>query len=98
MIIERERRYPDVSMLTISTADISPDLKNAKIYFTAFCAEEKRKELTQSLNQDAGHYRQLLSQQVAIRGVPKLQFVYDQQLENANRVNELIARANKASD
>lgn len=98
MIIERERMYPDMSMLTISTTDISPDLKNAKIYFTAFCPEDKRKELTKSLNEDAGHYRQLLSKQIALRGVPKLQFIYDNQLENANRVNDLIARANKSSD
>lgn len=88
-ILERERISQTSALTTVSNVDVSPDLKNAKIYVTCL-GDVEHKSLINDLQEDAGHYRHLLSKQLNIRVTPKLTFKYDEQLEQANRLTSII--------
>ena len=82
-------------MITVSYVNVSPDLRNADIYFTCLqpsCAEEAIADL---LNERAGHFRRLLARTLSLRAVPQLAFRFDHSLNRANRLTELIERANQ---
>lgn len=79
----------------MSFVDVSPDLRNADIYFTCLqpsCSEENIVEL---MNERAGHFRRLLARTLSLRAVPQLTFRFDHSLSRANRLTELIERANQ---
>lgn len=88
-LMERDRMDNSSALVTISNVDVSPDLKNAKVFVTCLDSESN-KELLAELKENAGHYRHHLSKQLNMRGVPKLSFVYDHALEKANRLTAII--------
>ena len=79
-------------LITVSAAEVSPDLKNARIYFTALrkTREADMRELQAKLNDLAGRFRHRLARSLPLRVTPKLAFVYDESIERAGRIDALI--------
>lgn len=95
VLLQKETALREAGLITVSFVNVSPDLRNADIYFTCLqpsCSEEN---IVSLLNERAGHMRHLLAQVLPLRGVPHLTFRFDQTLNRANRLTELIARANQ---
>ena len=95
LLLQKDTTFREAGLITVSFVDVSPDLRNARVYFTCLqpaCAEE---EIVGLLNEQAGHLRHLLAQVLPLRGVPQLTFRFDQTLNRANRLTELIDRANQ---
>lgn len=88
-LMERERIDNSGLLITISNVDVSPDLKNAKIFVTCLNDQGNTAFLSE-LQNNAGHYRHHLSKQLNLRTVPKLSFTYDHALERANRLTAII--------
>lgn len=76
-------------MLTISSVDVSRDLSVAKIYYTLFDNDEKS-ETQQGLQASSGFLRRQLSRSLTMRSVPELRFIYDDSVEQGNRMSALI--------
>ncbi|MCH7694923.1 MAG: 30S ribosome-binding factor RbfA [Proteobacteria bacterium] len=96
-LIQRQITDPRLGMITIASADISPDLKNAKVYVTSLGGEANVEELVETLNDMAGHFRYELAQVLSLRVVPKLKFVFDSSIERGSRLSALIDSLNKDS-
>ena len=90
MLLERERSGKDAAMLTISKVDVSPDLKNAKIYVTSLDEVANESSLIKELNHNSPAFRHHLANSLKLRGVPSIKFFYDHNLERANRVTSLL--------
>ncbi len=94
-LLQKETAFREAGLITVSFVDVSPDLRNASVYFTCLdptCSEEALADL---LNERARHIRHLLGQSLALRAVPQLVFRFDQTLNRANRLTELIDRVNQ---
>ncbi len=89
-IINREFSSPKLGMLTIYEVDISPDLKFARVYVTAFGGKLGIKESIQYLNGAAGKLRYHLAQCLKTRTTPRLEFVHDSSIEYGSRLSALI--------
>ena len=85
-------------LVTISAVNLSTDLAYAKIYVTFLgsgsgnvLGEASDKEaILAMLNDHAAQFRHQLSKILTTRVVPKLQFMFDESLEQANRLTSLI--------
>lgn len=80
----------EIGLVTISGVDVSPDLKNAKVFVTAIGNTLSNDAVAARLNDHAGHFRQVLSRVIILRSMPRLQFVFDHSLEQASRLSALI--------
>ena len=80
----------EVGLITISSVDISPDLKNARIYFTCMENTTDIQHIEKRLNEHAGQFRYELSHSLTLRSVPRISFAYDHSLERANKLRSLI--------
>lgn len=89
------RRY---GLVTVSGADVSPDLKQARIYFTCIGGKLEPRELAQHLNQLAPQFRHQLAALMATRSVPRLQFAYDESVERGSRINSLLQNLQRDDD
>lgn len=94
-IIQRHFDSIQYGMITISAIDISPDIKNAKIFFTCLENNPEITDVEEILNNYAWQFRHELSKSLSLRVIPKLRFKYDHSLERANRLSKLIDSLNK---
>ena len=96
-LLQREMTDPQLGLITVSAVDISPDLKNAKIYVTALGGEQGPEQLIRILNDMAGHYRHELAGVLTLRSVPTLKFEYDTSIQRGKHLSDLIDSLSESS-
>lgn len=91
-IIQRKIKDPRVGFVTITDAEVAPDLKEAKIYFTVLGGAKKRVEAQEALSHAAGFIRAELGKRIEMKYTPHLTFQYDESIERALRIEKLISK------
>jgi|SaaInlStandDraft_7_1057024.scaffolds.fasta_scaffold173053_2 ribosome-binding factor A len=74
---------------TISRVDISPDLKNAKIYVIPF-GVNNTDDFIDILNDNNAIVKKYLINKLVLKYAPDLKFIYDTSFDAAARVSDLI--------
>lgn len=82
---------------TITKADVSPDVKNAKVFVNIFGTIDKAKLIAQ-INKSSAYFRGRLSKVMQIRHTPELLFILDDAADQANKINKLIEEEKKKFD
>ena len=80
--------------LTVAEADISPDLKNVKVFINIFGEIDKVKILKE-LNDTSWFFQKELAKLVRLRNTPKIHFILDEALLKARKIEEAIAKDSK---
>ena len=93
--ILREVKDPRVSsaFISITGADVTPDLKFAKIYYSllgADCDTEKEKKVAAGLKSSTGYIRRALARAVDLRQTPELNFILDRSGANGAYISSLL--------
>lgn len=91
-IIQHRLNDPRINQwVSITAVDITRDLSYAKVYVTSLDTDEDKKAgLIKALNGAAAFMRSVLSQELSIRKVPQLTFVYDTSIAYGNRLSRII--------
>lgn len=92
-LIRTELRDPRLTLVSTTSVEVSRDLSYARIYVTAVGVPEQRAELVAALNQAAPLLRRELARRLRTRTVPKLEFRYDEVVEQGARLAALIEAA-----
>ena len=89
--IAREIKDPRLAgvMLTVTGADVSPDLKFAKIFYSVI-GEHDPKETKKALKSAAPFVRSQLARRLNMRNTPEITFVFDESVERGAHMNELF--------
>jgi ribosome-binding factor A len=77
-------------MITITGVDVSPDHRNAEIYFSVLGDEIALNESEQFLRKKIKYLRGELSKRIVLKYLPKLHFTYDDSLERGNRLLRIL--------
>jgi ribosome-binding factor A len=93
--ILREVKDPRVSsaFISITGADVTPDLKYAKIYYSLLGADgdrEKEKKVAEGLKSSNGYIRRALARAVDLRQTPELSFILDRSGANGAHISSLL--------
>ena len=93
--ILREVKDPRVSsaFISITGADVTPDLKFAKIYYSLLGADgdaEKEKKVADGLRSSNGYIRRALARAVDLRQTPELTFILDRSGANGAHISSLL--------
>ena len=88
--ILREIKDPRVTdnFVSITAADVTPDLKFAKVYFSAMTADKR--EIRRGLMSASGFIRKRLAETLNLRQTPELAFIADDSIEYGAHINELL--------
>ncbi len=87
-LIVREVKDPRVGMITVTGADVSGDLKYAKIFFSTFDAHVK--ETLKGLKSASGFIRSQLAQRLNLRATPELTFVFDNSVSHGAEIASIL--------
>jgi ribosome-binding factor A len=87
----REMKDPElVGFVTLTECRISPDFKTAMVYFSVLGSEEEQKATGRALDRAQGFLRHLLAENLQMRTVPKLKFIFDPTPERADRIDRIL--------
>lgn len=92
-IIRRMKdRTPDLKgLISVTEADVAPDLKTAYIYVSIYGVnEEESKRSFAALQTSAGYIRHELAQVMRMRTVPALTFRMDGSMSYGSKMDELF--------
>ena len=93
-IIANEVKHKDINFVTITDVKVSSDLGYAKVYFTVL--DESKKEITlKALKEASGFIRHELRDRIEIRQIPELTFIYDDTIEEAKKIENIIDKINE---
>lgn len=91
--LETQVKDPRLGMVTITDAKLTPDLREATLYYTVYGDDVVRQESAQALESAKGVLRSTVGKQTGVRYTPSLEFIADVVPETAGRLEELLALA-----
>jgi ribosome-binding factor A len=81
---------PRLAGVTITEVEVTKDLLQARVYFTAFEAEDGGKEALAGLEHAKGFLRSQLAERVELRFMPDLIFSQDKSAQYGRRIDALL--------
>lgn len=88
---------PDL-MVTVSSVDVTDDLRYAKIFYTVLGDETKINEVARIFERATGHIQAELAHRLRLRRMPEISLVYDKSLTEGMRVVSLIDELTEKAD
>ncbi len=76
------------SMVSILSADVSPDLKTAKIRYSVYGGDTE--EAVAGIESAAGYFRRELARRLNLRITPELTFLRDDSIAHGARIAQLL--------
>lgn len=86
----REIRDPRVGFVTLTGVELSPDLKQARVFVSRLGSETDRNAAVEALNHAIPYLRHAVAVHAKLRHTPALRFVSDATLERGSRVEEIL--------
>lgn len=94
-VIVRDIKDPRVAdnFVSITSVNVTPDLKFAKIYFSAMIGDKK--EIKKGLASASGYIRKRIAESLNLRITPELTFEADDSIEYGSHINSLLKQIEK---
>jgi ribosome-binding factor A len=92
-LLQKEVKDPRVGFITITDAEVSPDLKVAKVFYTVFGDEKVRESTAKGLESARPFIRREIGKVLQTKSTPELRFIYDESVERGLKLEDLIAKA-----
>jgi len=92
-MLERRIKDPRLGFVTVTDAKVTNDLRDATVYYTVYGSDGERADTAAALESAKGVLRTEVGRQTGIRHTPSLTFVVDEVMDNAHRIDDLLAKA-----
>ena len=84
--------YP---IITITKVKLTDDLQTCRIFYSVFGTEDEKKDVAEVLELNLKHIRYELAARTDLRRTPKITFEFDDTLEEASKVFDLLDKIGK---
>ena len=86
---------PEAGLLTITQVTVTDDLKIAKVYLSFLENKKPIKDILKILKSKQNIIRHQMGLKLTLKYIPQLQFYYDDSIEHAQRINNIIQKIRK---
>ena len=90
-LVQRELKDPRLGFVTITEVDVTPDLRQAKVYVSVLGSEDKWVASFKAMESARGFIWSALRKNLDLRVTPQLLFRPDRSMEHAARMSALLA-------
>src|SRR5690606_21568789 len=90
ILIGNELADPNLSLVQVTSVDVSRDLRNVKVYVSHDDDEVTKNQVIKGLRRATPFLRRQIAIRCTLRAVPELLFYYDDTPERAARVTALL--------
>jgi len=92
-LLGRVVKDPRLGFVTLTDVRVTPDLRQARVFFSVLGDEAAAEQSLAALERAAGFLRCELGQRLTIRRVPELHFSLDRSIERSQRIADLLRQA-----
>jgi ribosome-binding factor A len=89
-LLAREVKDPGVGFLTITRVAVTPDLQQARVYYTSLGDDKARRESQRALHRATPFLRRQIGQRLRLKRVPDLEFFFDESIEQGDRIERIL--------
>ena len=95
-VISQEMKDPRIDPMTsVIAVEVTPDLKQAKVYVSVLGSDEKKQATLEGLKSATPFIRKHLASTINLRNTPELKFFMDESIEYGVSMSKLIDDVNK---
>lgn len=88
---------PRLKALSITRVKMTPDLRQARIFYSVFDDQADRAGIQASLDKAMGFFRREIGRNLGLKFVPQLDFEFDRSLEYAQHMDRLLTEMRRTS-
>src|SRR3954463_12667645 len=88
--ISSDLNDPRIGFVTVTSVETSPDLRTSKVFVSVLGSEEEREATLEGLRSSHGVLQSRIAAETRMKRTPTLTFHYDDTIEKASRVSELL--------
>lgn len=96
-LILREIEFPKDVLITVTGAEVTPDLKESKVYVSAI-PEKNEEQALALLNRKVFLLQKKIDKRLKMRPVPKISFVKEKRTVEAGRIEEILEKLKKSKN
>ena len=97
VIISRDMKDPRLELVTVTSVEVTGDLRHATVYVTAHGDEERYDDALAGLQSGKGRIRALLGERVDMWFTPELDFRIDDSVDQGMRIAEILHEHDRRS-
>ena len=90
--ITSELKDPRVGFVTVTAVDTAPDLRHARVFVSVLGTGAVRRRSLDGLRSAHGFLQRRVADELHLKHTPTLDFVYDDTLDRAERIEQLLDR------
>lgn len=94
MIVRQELTDARLSFATLTKVVLNNDFSLAEVYWDSY-DPGKRDGIKKALSSASKRMRSLLAQNLKVKAVPEIKFIYDTQFEDESHITEILANESK---
>ena len=81
---------PGIGFITLTRVQVSPDLQQARVFYTSLGDPKARKETARALERATPFLRRQIGAVLRLRRVPELAFRFDESIANQDRIEQIL--------
>jgi ribosome-binding factor A len=89
-LLAREVHDPGIGFVTITRVQVSPDLQQARVFYTALGDPAAQRNSARALDRAAPFLRRQIGSRLRLRRVPELRFAVDESIAGQDRIEQLL--------
>ncbi len=89
-IIQHEMKDPRIGFVTVTSVEVSIDLRHARVYFSVLGSQADQDASLEGLERAKGYIRTQLGRRITLRHIPELLFRYDESFDYAQRISNVM--------
>src|SRR3970040_1640969 len=90
LLLTREVHDPGIGFVTITRVQMTPDLQQARVFYTALGDDKARRNTERAIGRAGAFLRRQSGWGLPLKGVPELTFVYDESIAGQDRIEQLL--------
>lgn len=95
ILLYGEVNDPRLKNVVITGVNMSDDLSHARIFFTNMDKDIPVKDILEGFDNAKGFIKRILSRKLRLKKFPELSFKFDESLEKAYRVDQILKNTHK---
>ena len=90
MLTRGDVHDPGIGFITLTKVQVSPDLQQARVFYTTLGDPKARIETAKALERATPFFRRQIGGRLRLRRVPAIEFRFDEAIQHQDRIEQIL--------
>ncbi len=90
MLTRGDVHDPGIGFITLTKVHVSPDLQQARVFYTSLGDAKARIETAKALERATPYLRRQIGGRLRLRRVPEIEFRFDETIQHQDRIEQIL--------